>query len=122
MGPTGPMEEPPGGENGAFSHRTDPPSGDGGYGRLSDKRFAPTSGSHRGQAVESFERCPSRTIHHLAMVATGEMSRFRAFSHLADPPSGEGGYRRNESTGQGTHRNRPNLSKDARLTRCNDVS
>jgi hypothetical protein len=52
---------------------------------------------------------------------SGEMSRIRAFSHLTDPPSGVGGYGRNESTRQGTHCNRPNLSKDDRLTRCNDV-
>ncbi len=34
-------------------------------------RFAPTSGSHRGHAVDVFEGRRFRVIYYLAMVATG---------------------------------------------------
>jgi hypothetical protein len=34
-------------------------------------RFAPTAGSHRGHAVDVFDRRRLQIIHHLAMVATG---------------------------------------------------
>ncbi|MFN5946915.1 MAG: hypothetical protein ACK43N_00325, partial [Pirellulaceae bacterium] len=34
-------------------------------------RFAPTAGSHRGHAVDVFDRRRCQIIHHLAMVATG---------------------------------------------------